>query len=168
MPEIEPPDSNPLLLDAAQDYLDSIEYDEKHAQGVQTLIDAITKHAASLTPEDNFLELARLQVELNDSKERLLVLLRLIRDKKRHYEETFLPQYKERLAESNVNFDGLFKAVCQLISADKTQSGREQERRARLQKYVSQFEALNEEQRGDEAIRSNYYHVLSNLMPNDQ
>lgn len=162
--------SNPLLMSAEKDYMQSIAYDEATIRGIHGLIEAIEMHAPKLNPKKDRLELARLQVELNDLKERALVLHRIIHDKKKHYEDVFLPQYTKKLADTEEHLNTLLDTARNLVSGQKSSQVDERElaRYRRISKYLSEFDALPEEQRLDKHIRSNYYHVLSNLMPNEQ
>lgn len=161
---------NPMLVDTVAEFEASRAYDEAHIKGLSQFAAEIRKRATSLNQEEDSYELAKMQVELNDTEERIRLQSRVVADKLRHFNETFLPQYNERLIEVKANFDDLFAKVAAAVKDSYGQKldGREFARVSRILKYYDEFRQLPKDVQAFDYVRANYYAVFKNLVGDEK
>lgn len=168
------------------DFQRGIENDYAYIKGLQHFVEkmeavAVLKKKEISTREfqkqpeewkaEEMMDIANLEVQLNETREKLHLQKKVLADKVKHFTDVFLPMYEKRLAEVEEKWEQRWDEVEQaiwLFTAEKGSgnlSKREVERLEKLIYYRDQFFNLPDEERKDLEIKSNYYFIFLNLLP---
>lgn len=182
---------NQVQKDARQirmkaDFEAGIENDYAYIKGLKNCIEAMEEAASHRKKEqatkrfdkmsddwkaDEIMELAYMEVKLNEMREKMLLQQKVLADKVQHFTDVFLPMYEKRLAEVKENWDEQWKEIERVIwdfTAKKSGEELEQREVVRLEKlvfYRDQYFQLPKHERADIEIKSNYYFIFTNLLP---
>ena len=156
-------------ISGLQKYLDTMEQVAAH-RNKEVNTKAFAKHPEDWKA-DELMELAHLEVTLNETREKLLLQKKVLADKVQHFTEVFLPMYEKRLEEVAANWEKQWIEVENTIWELTAKNGedeldlREKNRLERLNHYRDDFASLDKELRSDIEIKSNYYYIFINLLP---